>query len=350
MSTSLETTATSQEFGKMSKIQKLAALLIMLGPDSAAHLLKSFDDHELEAVSGEMAKLGMIGQELQVEILREFTDVAVQAGTSLRGGLEYAQAALEKALGVFKASNIITRVSPTRAPVAAMKQIIDLESRQIFNLIKHEQPQTLALITSYLPSGKASEVMLMLRADLREQVIERLATLAPTPVEVVERMVAVINQKMNGNQPRALNQTGGLKSAADLLNTLDKDLSKSLLMSLEERNPELGQAIRQKMFTFEDLVGLSAAALQQILREVDMRDLTVALKTASDRLKAKLLGCISKRAAETVNEEMAFLGPLKLRDIEAAQLRIIEVVRRLESEGEVDLEEIEEAVEDAVLA
>jgi flagellar motor switch protein FliG len=349
MSVSAEASAPSLEFTKLTKIQKLAALLIMLGQESAAQLLKTFDEHELEAVSGEMARMPMLSQELQVEVLREFTEVAVQAGTSLRGGLDYAQTTLEKALGAFKASNILTRVSPTRPAVAAIKEIADLDARQIFNLIKHEQPQTIALVTSYLASEKASEMLLMLRADLRELVIERLATLAPTPIEVVERMVGVIAQKLSGAQPRALNHTGGLKSAADLLNSLDKNLSKTLLISLEERNPELGQAIRQKMFTFEDLLALSVSALQQVLREVDMRDLTVALKTSSEQLKGKLLGCISKRAAETVNEEMAFLGQLKLKDIEAAQMRIIEVVRRLEGEGEIDLTEMEEAG-DAVMA
>jgi flagellar motor switch protein FliG len=350
MAATLASSNTSPEFSKMTKVQKLAVLMIMLGPDGASQLLKSFDETELEAVSTEMTKIPMIGQELQVEILREFTDVAVQAGTSLRGGLDFTQATLEKALGAFKASSIISRVSPIRAPVAAMEHIVELEARQIFNLIKHEQPQTVALITSYLPAEKASEVLLMLRADLRELVIERLATMAPTSIEVVEKMVEVINRKMNRTQSRALSQTGGVKSAADLLNSLDKNLSKTLLMSLEEKNPELGQAIRQKMFTFEDLSSLGVPALQQIMREVDMRDLTVALKTTSDQLKSKLLGCISRRAAETVNEEMAFLGALKLRDIEAAQMRIIEVVRRLESEGDIDLAEAEEVSEDAVLA
>jgi flagellar motor switch protein FliG len=177
----------------------------------------------------------------------------------------------------------------------------------------------------------------MLRQDLREDVVERLATLGPTPIEVVEKIIDVIIQRMGGKHTRALNQTGGVKSAASLLNALDKNVSKSLLMTLEERNPELGLSIRQKMFTFEDLRNLDPSALQRILREVDMRDLSVALKTCSEELKGKLLGCISKRAAETVAEEISLMGPLKLRDIEAAQLRIIEAVRRLESEGEIEL-------------
>lgn len=343
------TSAPAGDFAKLNKIQKFAALLIMLGPDSAAQIMKNLDEHELEAVTGEMTKLAMISQEMQAEILREFTEVAVQAGTAIRGGVDFTQTVLEKALGLFKASNIISRVSPSRAPVAAIQQIADLEARQIFNLIKHEQPQTIALILSYLTSEKASEVLSMLRAELREQVIERLATLAPTPIEVVERVVEVLNQKLGGKHTRALNQTGGVKIAANVLNALDKNVSKSLLISLEERNPELGQAIRQKMFTFEDVGTLEPAALQKILREVDMRDLAIALKTASELLKTALLGAISKRAAETVNEEISFMGPLKLRDIEAAQLRIIEVVRRLESAGEIDLGDTKENQTDEAL-
>lgn len=342
-------TSAPQDFAKLTKLQKFAALLIILGPDSAAQILKNLDDRELDAVTGEMAKLTMISQELQAEVLREFTEVAVQAGTAIQGGVDFTQTALEKALGLFKASNIIGRVAPSRTPVAAIQQIADLEPRQIFNLIKHEQPQTIALILSYLVPEKASEVLAMLRSELREQVIERLATLAPTPIEVVERVVEVLNQKLGGKHTRALNQTGGVKRAASVLNALDKNVSKSLLISLEERNPELGQAIRQKMFTFEDLSALASAALQKILREVDMRDLAIALKTASESLKAVLLGCISKRAAETVNEEISFMGPLKLRDIEAAQLRIIEIVRRLESEGEIELGDAKEVQTDETL-
>jgi flagellar motor switch protein FliG len=241
------------------------------------------------------------------------------------------------------------RVVPQQAPVPAMQQIVDLEARQIFNLIKTEQPQTIALICSYLPRDKASEIIGMLRQELRDQVLEKLATMAPTPIEVVERVISVITSRLGSGRPtRAISQTGGVKTAAELLNAMDKNMSKTLLMSLEERNPELGQAIRQKMFTFEDLNNLDTPAIQKVLREVDMRDLAVSLKTASEDLKGTLLGCISRRAAETVNEEISFMGPLKLRDIEGAQMRIIEVVRRLEGEGEIEIGDAQER--DAVLA
>jgi flagellar motor switch protein FliG len=324
------------DFEHMTRVQKLAALLIMLGQDGAAQIIRNLDEQEVELVSAEMPKLTMISQELQAQILKEFTGIAVQAATSTLGGVEFTQGALEKALGLFKASNIISRASPSRAPVSAMKQIADLDARQIYNLIKLEQPQTITLVVSYLGAEKAAQLLTMLRPELRQDVIERLATLAPTPVEVVEKVIEVLNKKLGSRGPRALNQTGGVKSAASLLNALDRNLSKSLIISIEEHNHELGQAIRQKMFTFEDLVTLDQSAIQKILREVDMRDLAVSLKTASEQLRKLLLGSISKRAAESVKEEMSFMGPLKMRDIEAAQLRIIEVLRRLEAEGEIE--------------
>jgi flagellar motor switch protein FliG len=176
----------------------------------------------------------------------------------------------------------------------------------------------------------------MLRTELRQDVIERLATLAPTPVEVVEKVIEVLNKKMGGRGTRALNQTGGLKSAASLLNALDKNLAKSLILSIEEHNHDLGQSIRQKMFTFEDIVTLDTQSIQKILREVDMRDLAISLKTASEQLRTTLLTAISKRAAESVKDEMSYMGPLKMREIEQAQMRIIEVMRRLEAEGEIE--------------
>jgi flagellar motor switch protein FliG len=322
---------------KMTKQQKLAALLVMMGSQPAGELLKLMEPAEVEAVSAEMTKLGLISHEVQQGILREFSEVAVQAGTALRGDVEYTRQTLEQSLGLFKASDIVGRVSPVRAPVAAMQQVIDMDPRNIVNLVKSEQPQTIALILSYLPPDKASQVLALLRPEIRETVVERLAAMAPIPVEVVEKVVEVLNLKLGGKQPRALNQTGGIKSAADVLNSLDKNLSKTMLIAIEERNPELGQAIRQKMFTFEDLAGLDSASLQKVLREVDMRDLAVSLKTANEIVKTALLSSISKRAAETVKEEIAFMGPLKLKDIEGAQQRIIEVVRRLEGEGEIEM-------------
>lgn len=337
MSAATETPVGPRDVASMTKTQKLAALLIILGPDNASNLLKHLDEQEIEAITSETAKLPVVTQEMRNEILKEFTDVAVLASSSILGGLDFTKTTLEKSFGQFRASNIFSRVAPVRSAPGAMQQILEMDARQIYNLMKHEQPQTIALLASYLPSEKSSELVMLLRAEVRDQVVERLATMAPTPIEVVERVVELLNQRLAGRHTRALAQTGGVKTAAEVLNSIEKGLSKALLVGLEERNPELGAAIRQKMFTFEDLKNLDSTALQKVMREVEMRDLAMALKTASDAVKKALLSCISKRAAETVNEEIGFMGPLRLRDIEAAQNRIIEIVRRLESEGEVDL-------------
>jgi flagellar motor switch protein FliG len=213
-----------------------------------------------------------------------------------------------------------------------------MDPRQIFNLLRDEHVQAITFIVSYLSAEKAAQVLNLLRADQRDQIIERLAILAPTPVEVGEKVVEVLNAKLGVRQTRALTQTGGITSVADLLNAMDKNASRGLLTHIEERNPELFQAIRKKMFTFEDLLLLEPPYIQRIMREIDTRDLTIALKKVSDPLKKLLLSSISRRAAETVQEEMAFLGQIKMRDIEAAQLRIIDTVRKLEAEGEIELE------------
>ncbi len=329
----------SPEGASLNKTQKLAALLVMLGPESAAVMLKRFEPREVEAIAREMTRSTLISREQQEEILREFSEVALAASTGVSAGLDFARTTLEKALGSFKASDVLGRVVTTRTSSGAMQAIAEMDPRHILNLIREEQPQTVAFVISHLAPEKAAQVLGLLRPDQRDQVVERLATLAPTPVEVVEKVVDVLNAKMGIRQTRALTQTGGVTTAADLLNAVDKTLSRSLLTSLEERNPELCQAIRKKMFTFEDLLHLDPQTIQRIMRETDMRDLTLALKKASEPLRKMLLGSISRRAAETVQEELAFLGHIKLREVEAAQFRIIDVVRKLEAEGEIELDE-----------
>jgi flagellar motor switch protein FliG len=275
-----------------------------------------------------------------VEILEEFSEVAVAASTSISAGVEVTRNTLEKAVGSFKASDILGRVVSQRAPVGgAMQTIADMESRNIFNLVRDEQVQTITFIVSHLLPEKAAQVLNLFRAEQRDQVIERLATLAPTPVEVVEKVVDVLNAKLGVRQTHAMTQTGGITTAADILNAMDKTASRTLLTSIEERNPDLSTAIRKKMFMFEDLLLLDPQSIQRIMREIEMRDLTLALKKVSEPLKKLLLSNISRRAAESVQEELEYLGHIKLRDVEAAQFRIIDSVRKLEAEGEIDLDE-----------
>jgi flagellar motor switch protein FliG len=326
------------DVSSMSRMQKLAALLIILGPESAAQILKTLDAPDIERISAEMTRMPMITQEVRAEILQEMSEVALTACTLMRGGVEFTQSALEKAVGSAKASDILDRVSPRKTTAGVVHRIVEMEARHLFNLIKDEHVQTIAFITSHLKPEKASELLFMLKPELRDQVVERLATLGATPVEVVETITQVLLRRLHGKTNHGLSMTGGVKAAADVLNSLRKDLSKTILTALDERNADLGQAIRQKMFTFDDMAMLDVSALQKVMREVDLRELAMSLKKADESLRAKLLSAISKRAAETVTEEMTFMSGVRLKEIESAQLKIIEVVRRLESEGEIELD------------
>jgi flagellar motor switch protein FliG len=345
----METAAVISQCASMTKLQKLAALLIMIGAESAAELLKNLDEEELEEVSAEMARLAFISQEMQHEILQEFTDVAVEASAAVLGGPGYAKRALEKSVGPSRASDIIRRVAPAAAPVPAVQPLLEMDPRELFNLLKHEQPQTIALIASCLSPEKSSQLLALLPPAACDQVVERLATMGPAPVEVIERVVKVLSRKAGAQSGRALSQTGGIRTAAALLNSLEKNLSQSVLRDLEKRNPQLGQEIRQKMFTFEDLVLLGPSALQKIMREIDLRDLALSLKTAGAQLKNILFSAISKRAAATVDEEISMLGPLRKWEIEAARGRIVKAVRHLEDIGEVDLNNLRSSYRNELL-
>jgi len=326
------------ELASFTKEQKLARLLLMLNAENASQILKQLDEQELEVVSSEMLKVDSISVDVQELILREFSPVALDAATAISGGITRIQRLLDQSVGLLRASDIIGRVSPLRAPVAAMQQVVEMEPRHLFNLLRHEQVQTIALVASYIPDEKVSALLSFMRPELREQIVERLATLAPTSVEVLESVAEALQAKAGASRARGLNQTGGIKAAARVLNALPKDVSKSVLIALRERNRELADAISQKMFTFEELEQLDAKSLQKIMGVVDVQTLAVALKTAQESLKEKLLSCISKRAAQNVHEEISFMGPRKLSEVEAARSAIIEIVKNLDAEGEIELE------------
>jgi flagellar motor switch protein FliG len=254
------------------------------------------------------------------------------------GSVEYTRKVLEKSVGLFKAAEIIGRVGTARTSVSTMQQIIDLDAVAICNLIKDEEPQAIALIVSYLSASKGSEVLINLPESVRELVIEKLATLASTPIEVVETLGEVLSSKVGERVSRALNQTGGEKSAAAVLNAMGKEQRADILNNIDERNPDLVRSIRMKMFTFDDLGTLDAKTLQTIMREVDAGKLAVALSAATETLQQAMLGALSKRAAETVADEIENMGKVSLREIEASQNSIIDIVRQLESDGEISLE------------
>ncbi|WCJ58229.1 flagellar motor switch protein FliG [Fontisphaera persica] len=336
-------TPAEAEFLKMPKVQRLAAFLLMLGPETAGEILRRFEPKEVELITAEMARLPFISGEVQTLIMKEFMSLAVSAASGVAGGVASTRAILEKALGAVQAEAILSRVAPSAAASTPVwEPIRAMDTQALANLLRHETPQTIALVISHLPNERAAEVLKNLPEPLPARVVERLATLTSAPQDTVEQLAQMLARKLGpaGVARRGVAAAAGLRAAADLLNAMDRDLSRAILNALTEQNAALAEDIRAKMFTFNDLALLDNTSLQKIMREVDLRDLAMALKNASETLKKKLLAGVSRRAAETVNEEINFLGTVKAKEVQAAQSRIIEVVRRLEAEGELDLVEI----------
>jgi len=322
---------------KLTRVQKLAAVMILLGEDAAGIILKTFDKNEREQVCAEMANLPMLDVDEQQKILGEFTERAVASISSLEGSEDYTKRVLERAVGMFEAEEIIGRVSMSRTSVTAMQQIIDMDPLGICNLIKEEQAQTISLVLSYLPPAKAGDVLLRLPESVRENVVERLAKLAPTPIEVVETVGRTLSKRIGDKITRSLNQTGGYQSAASLLKNMTKDSRDEILNNMDERIPDLVREIKSKMFTFDDLAELDNRVLQKAMTQVDADRLPLALIASTDRVRDALLGAMSKRAAETVREEMENLGKVKLADINAAQETVVSVIREMEDSGELEI-------------
>jgi len=326
------------DFPKLTRQQKLAIFLVTIGPEAAASVLKHFEDAEVEMLCREMSALSIIPEGVQKQALEEFAAVVAQSATSALGGIAYAQRTLEIAKGDYKASSIIGRVGPVGTPVEVIQEISEMDGRQIFNLIKQEQPQTISFVLSYLDGAKAAEVFGLLGPDLREEVIERLGTIESTSLDLVTKIARSLGKHFDTKARPSFHRSGGVRAVADLLNQLEKDMSKNLLARLEERNAQLSAAIRKKLFSFEDLGRLQPADLQRVLREVDSSNLAIAMKSASEGLREKFYGAISKRAAESLREEIELLGPVRLKDVEASQDTIIQIVRRLEEEGQISLD------------
>jgi flagellar motor switch protein FliG len=334
------------DYTKFTRLQKLATFLIVVGPEGAAEILRQFDDTELESVCREMGQLAVVTDAMRTATLEEFAPVIGDSLGFTLGGLDYARRALELTRGEHKASLMLSRVGAE--PVAAtssalMSDIAEMEGRQIFNLLKDEQPQTIAYLLSHLTAAKSAEVFRLLSTEMREEVVERLGTIESTPRDLITKIVRNLSRHVS-TKSQNYQASGGVRAVADLLNSLDKENSKTLLGRIEERNATLGAAVRRKIFNFDDIRRLSAADLQRVLREVDSSHLATAMKSANETLRESIYGAISKRGAEALRDEIAMLGPVRLKDVEVAQDAIIQVVRRLEEEGAITVGDGEAAM------
>ena len=327
------------DYNRMTRQQKLAVFLIIIGPEAAADVLRQFEDAEIELICREMSTFTVVPREIQKLSLDEFTGLISASVGSALGGLAYAQRTLQIAKGDQKASTIVDRIGPAGGTTTeAIKDISEMDGRQIFGLLRSEQPQTISFLLSYLDAAKAAEVFNLLGPELREDVIERLGTIDGTSWELASRLARSLGRRSDPKTQSTLHRGGGVAAVADLLKLLDKETSKNLLTKLEEKNATLSAAVRKKLFSFEDIIRLQPSDLQRVLREVDSANLATAIKAASETLRLRIYGSISKRAAESLKDEVQNMGAVKRKDVDAAQDAIIQVVRRLEEEGQISLE------------
>lgn len=319
---------------RLSGKEKAAVLMVSLGPELSASIFKHLKENEIEDLTLAIAGLKRVQPELRDEVMEEFHEL-IQAREYLeQGGIEYARELLEKALGPERAEEIIKRLTASLA-IRPFDFARKTDPGQLLNFIQNEHPQTIALILAYLHPEQAGLILSSLSPELQVDVARRVAKLDRTNPEVLQEIESTLEQRLSAFVMDDYTVAGGIESIVDILNMVDRTTEKTILDSLEEEEPELAEEIRKRMFVFEDIILLDDRSIQKVLREVDSKDLAMALKTASEEVSARIYKNMSKRAAEMLREDIEYMGPVRLRDIEETQQKIVAIIRRLEDMGEI---------------
>ncbi|GGJ55932.1 flagellar motor switch protein FliG [Anoxybacillus voinovskiensis] len=326
--------AKKEKKGELTGKQKAAILLISLGPDVSASVYKHLSEEEIEKLTLEISNVRQVAGQEKEEVIEEFHQIALAQDYIAQGGIAYAKEVLEKALGSEKAINIINRLTS-----ALMVRPFDFARKadpaQLLNFIQNEHPQTIALVLSYLEPAQAGQILSSLPQEMQADIARRIALMDSTSPEVINEVEQILERKLSATVVQDYTQTGGIEAVVEVLNGVDRATERTILDALEIQDPELAEEIKKRMFVFEDIVTLDNRAIQRIIREVDNNDLMLALKVSSDEVKEVVFRNMSTRMAETFKEEMEFMGPVRLRDVEEAQSRIVAVIRRLEEAGEI---------------
>lgn len=314
--------------------QKAAILLITLGPEVSAQVFKHLRDEEIEQLTLEIANVRKVDSAEKESILTEFHEICMANEYISEGGITYAKDVLEKALGSQKAIDILNRLTAT-LQVRPFDFARKADPAQILNFIQNENSQTIALVLSYLQPDQASVILSSLPQEKQADVAKRIATMDSTSPEVISQVEKVLEQKLSSTVTQDYTNAGGIEAIVQILNGVDRGTERTILDSLEIQDPELAEEIKKRMFVFEDIVNLDNRSIQRIIRDIENADLQLALKVASEEVREVIFKNMSKRMAETFREEMEFMGPVRLRDVEEAQTRIVSTIRRLEETGEI---------------
>ncbi len=329
---------TKSETESLPSLRKAAMLLIVLGEETAADLLQYYSEDEVQKVSREVAKITAISSEQAEVVLNEFHHLTTAGEYVARGGIDFAKKLLMRAFSPETAKRLLDRLAKALGTEAASFDALQkADPQQLAKFIHNEHPQTIALVLSHLTPSQAAALLTSLPAGLRADVAQRMASLDQISPDIIHKIAGVIGQKLKALGEFSRESYGGVRAVAEMLNRLDSASSREILDHIQAQDANLCETIRHLMFVFEDLLLIDPLGLKEVLGRVDRKVLTVALKGTSEQLKTQVLGSMSQRGAEMLKEDMEALGPIKIKEVEAAQQQIIAIVRQLESEGTISL-------------
>lgn len=320
----------SEKTGK----QKAAILLIALGSEKSAKIFSHLQDDEIEELTLEIANMQRVSTDEKEAILEEFYEICLAQDFISEGGITYAKDVLEKAMGSQKALEIINKLTAS-LQVRPFDFVRRTDASQLLNFIQNEHPQTLALILSYLNPNQAASILSALPQEKQADVAQRIAVMDRTSPEIIKEVEQVLERKLSSMMTQDYASTGGIQAIVEILLSVDRGTEKFIMETLEIQKADLAEEIRKRMFVFEDIVNLDSVSIQRFIREIDNSDLSVALKASTDEVKEVIYANMSKRMAEMLSEDMEFMGPVRLRDVEEAQQKIVNVIRKLEEAGEI---------------
>ncbi len=318
----------------MNGLQKAAILLIALGPEKSATVFKHLKEEEIEELTLEIANTRSVSPKIKEDVLNEFYQVCLAQQYIAEGGIGYAKELLEKALGQEEAQNVISKLTAA-LQVRPFEFVRKTDPTQLLNFIQDEHPQTIAMILSYLTPAQAALIIGSLPPEKQADVAKRIAMMDRTSPDVIKEVERVLERKLSSLVNQDYTIVGGVDAIVGILNTVDRATEKHIMESLEIEEPELADEIRKKMFVFEDILLLDDRAIQRVLRDVDNNDLGVALKAANEEVQNVIFKNLSKRLAAMIKEDMEYMGPVRMKDVEEAQQKIVGIIRKLEENSEI---------------
>ena len=319
---------------EMDGVEKAATLLITLGPEKSAKIFKHLKEEEIEQLTLEIANTSSVSPQTKEKVLSEFYEICLAQQYIAEGGIGYAKELLEKALGEEKAKDVIGKLTAS-LQVRPFEFIRKTDPSQLLNFIQDEHPQTIALVLSYLPASQASMVVSSLPPEKQADVARRIAQMDRTSPDVIKQVEKVLERKLSSLVNQDYTIVGGVDAIVSILNSVDRGTEKHIMETLEVEEPELADEIRKKMFVFEDILSLDDRAIQRVLRDVDNSDLALALKGATEEVQNVILNNLSKRLAVMIKEDMEYMGPVRMKDVEEAQQKIVNIIRKLEDSAEI---------------